>query len=300
MDTLLQDLRFAVRQLLKSPGFTAIAAATLALGIGANTAIVSLVSGTLLAPLPYQDPDRLVRVAHRTAEQGVADASFSREDFADLAAGARGLAQIGSWFYTPKQSGVSLTGDGEPERLEGAYVSAGFFPTLGVPAAVGRTLAAAENVPGSDRVVVLSDRFWRRRFGADPALVGRTVTLDGQPSVVAGVMPASFTFPDAGVDLWLPVSQIGEDDIPHLRGLRWMGAVARLAPGVTPEAAEAEANGLFRRLAAAYPETNEGYERAAVIPLHEAVMGEVRRPLMVLLAGVALVLVVACANLANL
>lgn len=300
MDTLLQDLRFAVRQLLKSPGFTLIAAATLALGIGANTAIVSLVSGTLLAPLPYQDPDRLVRVAHRTAEQGVTDASFSREDFADLAAGARGFAQSGTWFYTPGQSGVSLTGGGEPERLDGAYVSAGFFPTLGVGAAVGRTLAPGENVPGADRAVVLSHDLWRRRFGGDPGLVGRTLLLDGQSSVVVGVMPPSFTFPDAAVDLWLPVSQIGEDDIPHLRGLRWMSAVARLAPGVTPQAAEAEAEGVFRRLAAAYPDSNEGWERAAVIPLHEAVMGEVRRPLMVLLAGVALVLVVACANLANL
>ncbi len=303
MDILLHDLRYAVRQLRKSPGFTAVAAATLALGIGANTAIVSLVSGTLLAPLPYQEPDRLVRVAHRTAEQGVVDASFSREDFADLVdlvAGARGLAASGSWWYTPRQSGISLAGGGEPQRLEAAYVSAGFFPTLGVAAARGRTLVPGENVAGADRAVVLSDHLWRRRFGAEPALVGRTVNLDGEPFEVVGVMPPSFTFPAEAVDVWIPVSLIGEDDIPHLRGLRWMSAVARLAPGVTPAAAAAEAEGVFRRLAATYPATNEGWERSAVIPLHEAVMGDVRRPLLVLLAGVALVLVVACANLANL
>ena len=305
--TLFDDLRYAVRSLAKSPGFAAVAIATLALGIGANSAIFSVLNGVLFSRLPYADPDRLVRVYTADPEQpGGASPAFSPQDYDDLAAEMKRLgtkspiARIASFYFTPGLSGMNLTGGGEPERVDSANVSGEYFGTLGVPAALGRTLLPSDDVPGRDRVIVLSDALWRHRFSADPRVVGQRVTLEGKPFTVVGVMPASFELPAREVDVWGPISLIGEDDIPHLRGLRWMEVVARLAPGATPEKATAATSAVLERLARAYPETNEKRDRAVVRSLREALVGDLRPALLVLLGAVSLVLLIACANLANL
>ncbi|HEV7667403.1 MAG TPA: ABC transporter permease [Thermoanaerobaculia bacterium] len=307
--TLLDDLRYAARTLKKSPGFAIVAIATLALGIGANSAIWSVLHGVLLRPLPYQDPDRLVRIYYADPEQaGGISAAFSPQDFddltADLGRSERGkaspFARIAASHFMLGLTGMNLTGGGEPERVDSATVSGGYFSTLGVPAAIGRTIQPSDDVAGKDRVVVLSDGLWRRRFGADSTVVGKQVTLEGESFTVVGVMPPSFALPAREVDLWAPISLIGDDDIPHLRGLRWMDVVARLAPGATPEQATAASSAVFTRLARAYPETNEKRDRALVRPLRESLVGDLRPALLVLISSVALVLLIACANLASL
>ncbi|HEX5438243.1 MAG TPA: ABC transporter permease [Gemmatimonadaceae bacterium] len=301
MDTLLRDIRHALRSLRRSPGFTLVALLCLALGLGANIAIFTVIDGVLLQPLPYRDPSRLVRIFDVNAKSSIFTGSFSPQDFDDLVRGSHdAYASVGAYLFTPGMSGMNLTGSGEPERVGDALVSADFFRTLGVPAARGRTLRPEENVPGADREVVLSDGFWRRRFGADPRVVGRTVTLDGQPFTIVGVMPASFRFPAGDPDVWAPISLITDDDIPHIRSLRWMEVVARLRPGVSVATAQSQTTALLARLAAAYPKSNEGWGSAHVLTLHDAIAGDVRPALLALLAAVALVLLIACTNLANL
>ncbi|HEX7049888.1 MAG TPA: ABC transporter permease [Longimicrobiales bacterium] len=302
MGDLLQDLRYAFRSLRRTPGFTAVAVLTLALGIGGNTAIFSVVDGVLLEPLPFAEPERLVRVLHRAPENGfaVTPGAFSPQDFEDLKRDNVVYERLAGYYFVPGQSETILVGGGEPRELETAFVSAEFFAALGVPPALGRVPGADENVPGADRVVVLSDGFWRRRFGSDPGVVGRTLSLDGESFTVIGVMPPSFDFPSPETEIWVPLSLIGEDDIPHVRGLRWIAALGRLAPGATIETATSATNTVLRRLESAYPETNEGWGSATVVPLRESLVGEVRPALLVLLGAVALVLLIACANLANL
>lgn len=302
MGTVLQDLRYALRMLRKNPGFAAVAVLTLALGIGANTAIFSVIDGVLLQPLGYAEPDRLVRVLHQAPEDGfaVTPGAFSPQDFEDLKHDNAVYERLAAYYHVPAQSEMILAGDGEPEELEAAFVSADFFPMLGVPAGPGRVPGAEQHVQGADRVVVLSDGFWRRRFGSDPGAVGRTLSLDGEAFTVAGVMPPSFDFPSPEAEIWVPLSLIGDDDIPHQRGLRWMNVLGRLAPGVTPEAAAAGTNTALRRLEATYPDTNAGWGSARVLTLHEFIVGDVRPALLILLGAVALVLLIACANLANL
>ena len=301
MPAFVHDLRHALRALAKSPGYTAVAVLTLTLGIGGVSAIFSVVDAVLLQPLPYAEPERLMRIAHAHDEDGAVPGHFSPPDFDDLQAATRGVyAPLAAYFFTPGHSGINLTGDGEPQRLEAAFVSTGFFPALGVPAARGRALAAGEVVPGRDRVAVVSDGLWRRRFGADPRLVGRAVTLDGEPFTVVGIMPPAFRFPSREVDVWLPISLIGEDDIPRLRGLRWMSAFGRLAPGVTEDEARAATGAVLARLATENPETNERWRTAEVNGLKEALVADVERALLVLFGAVALVLAIACVNLANL
>jgi predicted permease len=300
MGTLLQDLRYAARTFLQSPGFTLVAVLTLALGIGLNTAIFSVVNGVLLRPLPYHQPESLVRLYHVHQEQAPEGGPFSPHDVEDLQAAARGFAGLAPYFYEASGPGMNLTGDGEPRSVKGAYVSAEFFPLLGIGAARGRTLLAEEVVPGSDRSVVLSDAFWRSSFNADPQVVGRTVTLDGSPFEVVGVMPPRFTYPASEAEVWVPLSLIGEDDIPRERGLRWLDVVGRLEPGTPPDAALRSTNGVLAGLAAEHTGTNEGWTAGRILPLRDSLVGPVRPALLVLLGTVALVLLVACANLANL
>lgn len=300
MDTLLQDLRYAFRMLGRSPGFALVAVLTLAVGIGLNTAIFSVVNGVLLRPLPFRDPDALVRLHHVHPEKEAEGGPFSPQDFQDLQAGAAGFESLAAYFYTPGDAGINLTGSGEPRQVQAAHVSKEFFPVLGVDAVRGRTLRPDENVPGADRVVVLSDAFWRSRFNADPAMVGRTLTLNGAPFSVVGIMPPDFSFPDAGAEVFVPISLIGEDDIPSMRGLRWMSVVGRLRPGTTPQAALGSVNAVLARLEAQHTDTNEGWGRARIETLRDSVVGPVRPALLVLLGTVVLVLLVACANLANL
>ncbi|HSU12929.1 ABC transporter permease [Longimicrobium sp.] len=301
MEGMLQDIRFALRTFRRAPGFALVAVLTLALGIGINTAIFSVVNGVLLRPLPYRDPGALVRLYHVHAEKAPQGGPFSPQDFDDLKAGARGFRSLASYWFVPGESGLNLTGDGrEPRRVQGAFVSPEFFPLLGVSAARGRTLRADENVPGADRVAVLSDAFWRSRFNADPSAVGRTVTLDGKPFTVVGVMPPRFAFPAREAEVWVPVSLIGDNEIPHERGLRWLDVVGRLGPGTAPEAALASASAVLGQLAGDHADSNEGWTRARMETLRDSLVGPVRPALLVLMATVVMVLLVACANLANL
>lgn len=301
MDTLLQDLRYALRTLRRAPGFALVAVLTLALGIGLNTAIFSVVNGVLLRPLPFAQPDQLVRLHHVHPEKAARGGPFSPQDLEDLRAGATGFASLAAYVHEPGETALNLTGDGgEPAVVQGASVSREFFPLLGVNAAVGRTLRPDENVPGNDRVAVLSDALWRSRYDADPSIVGRTVILEDRPTTVVGVMPPSFTFPGREAEVFIPMSLIGEDDIPSRRDLRWMEVVGRLRPGTTPEAALGSVNAVLGRLAAEHAGTNEGWGRARMETLRDAIVGPVRPALLVLLGTVALVLLVACANLANL
>jgi predicted permease len=298
MTALWQDVRYALRSYGKSPGFTLVVVGTLALGIGANTAIFSVVHGVLVKSLPYRDPERIVRIGHVRPEGGRLAGTFSPQDFDDFAREKPGISSVASFKFVPGQTGMSLTGRGDPMRVEACFVSAGFFETLGVVPAAGRTLLPAENVRGRDRAAVLSDRLSRRAFGTENA-AGRTLLLEGNPFTVVGVMPPSFQFPSSEVDLWVPVSLMTEDHVPHRRDVRWLEAVGRLKPGATVEQARAGAGTLFARLERQYPDSNRGYGQPFIVALEKSLLGEVRTPLLVLLGAVGLVLLIACANVAN-
>ncbi|MFP5284447.1 MAG: ABC transporter permease, partial [Thermoanaerobaculia bacterium] len=287
-----QDLRYAFRQLAKSPGFTLVAILTLALGVGATTSIFSVVNGVLLRPLPFPDPDRLVRVYPLDDEGG--PSSFSVLNFLDWRKQSRtitsaSLLQTGS---------MNLTGTGgDPERLSGGWVSPEFFSVLGAPLLAGRAFAPGEDKPGSAKVVVLSEELWQRRFGGDRGLIGRTIHLDGDPYTVIGI--ASRSRWPAETDLWMPFELTEEVLNPDNRGAVYLAAVARLKPGVSLDRSRAEARAIAARLAAQYPEDNTGF-RMDVAGMQEFMTGDVRRPLLVLMGAVLLVLLIACVNVANL
>jgi putative ABC transport system permease protein len=300
MNSLPLDIRHAFRSLAKSPAFTAVAIASLAIGIGFNTAIFSIVHSVLWAPLPYGDASRLVRIGHVRPDSTQPGASFSPQDFEDLERERAGFASVASYDYQRGLTGMNLTGGGEPARPSVAFVSGGFFQTLGTQAAAGRFLQPGLDVPGKDGVIVLGHGFWQRHFGADPGAIGRTVRLDGRPFTVVGVMPAAFAFPSAEVDLWAPVSLLGEDMVPHRREVRWLSVIGRLKPGTSLPAAAGALDTLLARLEKTYPESNEGFGKGRVQPLADTVLGEVRGPLLLLLASVGLVLLITCANLASL
>jgi predicted permease len=300
VDTLWNDVRYALRTLLRSPGFTAIAVLMLALGIGANTAIFTVVNSVLLRELPYADPEGIVVLRHQSRELSASNWLFSPQDLEDLRERNHSFDRLAAYWYTPGQSGLNLGGDGEPLRMSAAFVSEEFFDVLGVGAKLGRTFTPEEATPGRDRVLVLSHALWQRRFGGDPGIVGQTITVDGEPLTVAGIMPAAFGYPAREVDVWMPLSRMGEDDVPHRRGVRWLMAVGRLAAGSTKDAAAADVDAVLGALAGEYPETNAEWTRARLTSLREEVLGDVRTPLLVLLGAVGLILLIACANLANL
>src|SRR5436190_1325349 len=287
----MNDLRYALRQLARSPGFTTVAVLTLALGIGANTAIFSVVYGVLLKPLPYDDPRSLVSVwgARSLAEfVGVRDRNHTLQGVAAY------LDRVG----------VSLSGTGEPARLAGALASADLFRVLGVSAAVGRTFAAGEDQPGNNAVVLLSDGLWRARFGADPSIIGRTLDLDGIPRTVIGVMPRGFWFPRRETELWLPV-RMDRSNPGEFWGSGGYYMAGRLRPGMTRAQARADVRALAERLRIENPvwRPSERYyfNGLDVIPLDQRIVeGGTRRLLLVLLGAVGMVLVIACANVANL
>jgi predicted permease len=293
---MLADLRYALRALRKSPGFTLVAALTLAIGIGANSAIFSVVNAVLLRPLPYRAPEGLVTVNHYYPSLNGLEAGVSAAGFVDYRDRTRSFAGVA--VQTPWRP--SLTGLGDPERLAGARVSGAYFTTLGVPAALGRALRADEDAPGREGVVVLSDGFWRRRFGADPAAVGRTLTLDGRPHEIVGVMPAGFRdFFFRGAELWRPIALTAEQTSGG-RTNEWLALVARLAPGATEAQARAEMRTLAEQLKQQYPEDYPADWSLAVASLRDKGTGKVRPALLVLFGAVGLVLLIACANVANL
>ena len=294
----MNDLRYAVRKLRRNAGFALIAVLTLGLGIGATTVLFTVVNGVLLRDLPYPDPDRLVLLYSAYPQRGVDRGTISVPDFRDWSEQSRTVTRMG--LYSTRPSDLVLLAEDGARELQTAYVSWGFFPTLGVDPLVGRVLRP-EDETGDARVVVLSHGFWTRQFGADPSVVGRAVTLSDQQFEVAGVMPPGFGFPQNDIEVWAPFTVIPATSIPlQLRPLRIMAAVGRLAAGTTPAQARADLTAIASALSREYPETNAGLEAAGVVPLREAIVGNVRRALLVLFGAVAFVLLIACVNVANL
>ncbi|HYT73625.1 MAG TPA: ABC transporter permease [Vicinamibacterales bacterium] len=285
-----QDLHYAFRRLYKSPGFTCVAVITLALGIGANSAIFSVVHGVLLKPLPYARPDRLVGVYHVV---GGHRAVMSGPNFIDLARTTKSLESMAA----STTSRVILTGDGEPVRLVVAAVSASLFSVLRATPTLGRAFAADENTPGKTNVVILSYGLWQQSFGGDPGVVGRRITLDAVPHDVIGVMPRGFAYP-AGRQAWVPLEYNG-GFVSKQRGAWYLDVIGRLNPGVTPQQAAAEIETLGRGLARQYPDAN-GEIGMTTYPLLEAMVGDLRRAVLILLGAVGFVLLIACTNVANL
>jgi putative ABC transport system permease protein len=290
MDNLRQDIRYAFRRLLKSPAFTVVALLTLALGIGANTAIFSVVNAVLLKPLPYPEPQQIVGIYHLS--EGTR-ATMSGPNFTDVKKLATTLEDAGA--YTRLRT--ILTGRGEPVRLDGAQVSASLFELLGVRPALGRTFRADENEPGKHRVAILSHGLWLQRFGGDRSVVGKTLLLDGVSHEIVGVMPEGFSFP-AARSIWTPL-EYTEDFTTEQRGAWYLQGVGRTKDGVSPEQAQAEIETIGRQLAKQYPDSNEGVDITAM-SLHEAMVGDIRRAFWVLLGAVGFVLLIACVNVANL
>jgi predicted permease len=290
MDTIRQDLVYALRRLRQAPGFTLVAVATLAVGIGANSAIFSVVNAVLLRPLPYPEADRLVSVASTWKGRRTV---YSPQNFLDTAAAARSFEGLAAW----DPGGMTLGGAGRPKGVEGAQVSAGFFDLLRVRPVLGRGFAADENEPGRTRVAVLGHALWRERFGADPGAVGRSVAVDGVPHVVVGVAPEGFSYPE-GRELWTPLeydARFRGDS----RGAWYLTAIGRLRPGVTVEAADREVAAIAANLARAYPDDNEGVG-ASVASLQAVTVQGARGALLLLLGAVGFVLLIACVNVANL
>ena len=290
IDTLAQDLRFGARQLRRRPGFTLVAVLTLALGIGANAAVFTVVDGVLLRPLPYPQADRIVALQTTTAS-GI-PASLSPADFRDYQRDVSSLAHAAAFT----RADVALTGAGEPQRLTGTTVTPGFFDVMGVAPAIGRPFTTTD--PNDAGYVMLAHGLWQRAFGGDPAIVGRAVTLDAERYVVVGVMPPGFDFPDKS-QFWIPLAFTPHQLEDSQRGARWIQAVARLAPGTPVAAANADVATLAGRLATQYPDKDARYG-ARVTPLLDTLVANVRPALLVLQAAVLLVLLVACANVANL
>jgi len=287
----LQDIRYAVRKLSRTPGFTTIAAFTLALAIGATTAIFSVIDGVLLKPLPFRDPERVVRVTNlRDGNRMVS----SVPDFLDIRAQSKSYASLAAL----DNQAMNLTGGSEPERISAARVGATFWSLLGVTPQVGRGFAPNEDSQSAARTVVLSDGLWKRRFGGDRRIVGKTIALDGNSFTVIGVAPPGFSFPDRP-DVWIPLVFAQDDLNPDGRGAHWMGIMGRLAPNVTVTQATSELVTITRRLEEQYPESNTNMS-GAVIPMQEYLVGDVRPALYVMLGAVAFVLLIACANVANL
>lgn len=296
MTSLASEIRIAARSLFRRPGFTLTAVVTLALGIGAATAMFGALYGVLLRPLPYPEPERLVW-AWGTFSGG-RNASVSPPDFLDFRQATEGkafasLAAVGSF---PLQLNVRSAGGGDPERVQGAMVSAGFFSTLGVEPALGRGFAADEERDGAPRVAVVSHGFWQRMLAGDPGALGREIELDGYTGTLVGVMPEGFDFP-AGTEVWAPIPFGGAGT--SVRRFHFLRPVGRLAAGVSPAAAERALNTVAERLEAEYPESNSTW-RVRLQPLHEGLLGAARAPLWALFAAVGLLLAIACANVAAL
>ncbi len=292
MNKLVQDLRFGIRTLLKRPGFALVAIATLALGIGASTVIFTVVDAALLRGLPYREPDRLYHLWEKTPKQEFSKREFSYPDYQDY--------QQNNVFeaiaaYTG--GNALLSGSGETESIGAPRVTANFFSVLGVEPLVGRTFQKGEDTPGTPKVTVLTYGFWQRRFGGDPGAIGQTVTINGEPHTIVGVLPASFQFALRNADVWLPY-QPSQTQLTR-RYMHGTNAIGRLKPGVTSEQAQSELNVIAGRIEQQYNDSHAG-TTAYAVPLQEEVIGTVRPILLVLLAAVAFVLLIACANVASL
>jgi putative ABC transport system permease protein len=294
LDTLFQDLRYGLRTLRKSLGFTSVAVLTLALGIGANTAIFSVIHAVLLSPLPYDHPERIVLIWESNPAAGFNQFAVSPPNYADWQKESSSFEYMAS----AARGNFNYTGGAEPEQLSGARVAAPFFSVLGVQPALGRTFVAEDDVIGKAHVVVLGRGLWMRRFGGDRNIVGKALTLDGQTYTVIGVMPEGFQVPSR-VELWLPSEFTPRDLGPGARGAHYLRVIGRLKPGVSIEQAQTEMTGISKRLEQQYSRVNKGWT-SLVISLNESTVGNVRATLLVLFGAVGFLLLIACANVANL
>ena len=308
-DSIRSDLRYTIRQAVQAPLYTFLAVTALALGIGANSAIFTVVQGVLLKPLPYQNPEQLVTVWSHNTGENKPENPISPANFTDLRDEARAFATLEGYFSFVTNTQIVL--DGPPEIAVTSFVSPGLFQLLGRTALLGRALQPGDGAG----IAVISHGYWQRRFGGDPAVVGRQVTADGQPATIVGVMPPEFVFPYKGmvgptgftrtmdVDAWTTMVMTGprmvDESGRFIRNVHYLGAVGRLQPGVSVEQARAGLAAAASRLEQAYPDTNKGWT-TTVNPLHEQVVGNIRPALMVLTGGVALILLMACVNVANL
>lgn len=308
LETLVQDIRFALRMLRKSPGFTAVAILTLALGIGASTAVFSLVDAALLKPLPFPHAERIVfpwRLPKHGVNLGFDVYPWGRLDFLFFSQQSKTFDALGAFL----SDSFNLTGTGEPERLNGLRVSTGFFPSLGVSPALGRTFTDQEDRLGNAHEVVLGDALWRQRFGADPSILGRSIDLNGVPYAVIGVMPRGFVFPRANempnvftfapqTQLWVPLA-LDRRSAPIPYESDELAVVGRMKPGVTIAQAQTDMDVMGKRLEIGR-RNGEGWFNSIVTPLTRQAAGDTRQPLLLILAAVAVVLLIACSNVASL
>ncbi len=297
MESFLQDARYALRVLRKSPGFALAAVLALALGIGANSAVFSVVNGVLLRPLPFAEPDRLVRIFGNFRGLGLEHIAVSTLEYRDYRELPRALENVAA--YTDLD--VTLTGQDVPERLRAIAATPSLLPTLGITPTLGRNFNEEEQTPGQERVILLTHRVWRGRFGADPGILGTTISLDGAPFTVVGVLPTGFEYP-RGTDLYLPYAPPASGLTPGARGNRFLEVVARMKPEVTLESAQKDMNRVSDELTKAHPGNyggNSGWA-ISVVSMEEQTVGGVRTTLWVLLGAVGFVLLIACTNVANL
>ncbi|MGH9731166.1 MAG: ABC transporter permease, partial [Candidatus Acidiferrales bacterium] len=298
LETLLQDIRFALRMLRKSPGFTVVAVLTLALGIGANTAIFSIVDAVLLRAFPYPNAGQLVLVFNAPVKQPDALSALSYRDFRECREQNRVFSEMaGNAFHD-----LTLTGAGEPSIVNTADVTPEIFSLLGVKPLAGRTLLPEDGEQGAAPVAIVSENLWRGRFGSNPNLIGQSISLDMRAFTVVGILPASFHYPDGSPqqDIWISAAQ---DPLfgPLLKrpGERALSGIGRLKPGISVVHAQAEMDTLGARLAKEFPAQDSGFT-IRIQPYRQAVVGNVKSPLLILLGAVGLVLLIACANIANL
>ena len=295
----MHELRISLRRLLRTPGFTAIAIVTLGVGIGANAAIFSLVNGVLLRPLPFPESDRLVQIQHDAPGLELREMGVSKPLYLRYRSEAKSFAAMG--IYDDRE--VTITGGERPQRVRAASTTGSTFDTLGIPPLLGRSFVAGDSEPGAPPLAILGEALWNSRFGGDPTVLGRVVEVDGTSREVVGVMPASFHFPHAETELWLPRTI---DPASMALGAFQERSIARLRDGETVESAQADLERLIADLEAAFPEERAvGVLRTAgfavrVVPQREAEVGDLGESLLILLGGVGLILLIACANVANL
>lgn len=299
MNSLLHELRYGVRGLVKRPGFAALVVLTLALGVGATTAIFSFVYGVLLRPLPFPEQERLVVAWEKDITANTPFVELSVAEVRDWQAQSQSFNSLAAMPTTVYGYGYVLTGRGDPVQLESARVSGSYFSTLGAHAALGRVFNEGDDQINSPNIVVLSDRLWRERFQADANIVGQTITLNRQGFTVVGVMPANFEFPK-GVDLWKPLLASMDPRTVENRGVTYLQVIGRLKPGVTLSQAEAELNTIIARVAAQHPETKAGGYRVVLTPLADHLFGSAKPALWALFAATGFLLLIASANAANL
>ena len=288
-----QDIRYALRMLAKAPGFAAIAILTLALGIGANTALFSVVNGVLLNPLPYPHPYQLVALYGKAP--GYDQAPIAYPNFLDWQRDTNSFSSIALYH----NEDYNFTGTDKAERLSGYMISANFFDTLGVKPVLGRTFRIDDDHVGAEPVVILGGGFWKRKFGSSPNIVGKSIDLNGTSYTIVGVIPQSFTFYGRDRDVYMPIGQWNDATFHDRRIVFSSGMVGRLKPGVTLSQAKADMEDVARNLAAAYPEADRGIS-ATLVSMKDDIVGNVQPFLLVLLAAVGFLLLIACANVANL